>query len=286
MNMTFKLPEADKQLALQLWEMRDQSAFELGRLVSMWVKDQAEHDVTAKEVYAEFSQACKGASARTLRYYAETVAFYELADWEEFYALSFDHFAKAAYLERNNYVPKAKFALQWATTHGEGKGKGSLATVDRMMAEFLPQDEIEFRAAKRRTYAFNTLRAQIESLPKDTRKMAERLLLELEKIMNAQNGKKLFPDEQKAADDAMLDQIIEKVLEEAGAQRVSQANGVTVYSINKQPEFPQGIKVPGFATLTGIRTKEAAAGWGLKYKHPTVMWLKNRDRVYAVRSVT
>jgi hypothetical protein len=276
--MTFKLPDTDKQLASQLWETRDQSAFEIGRLVASWIEDQEKQGTPQKEVYREFSKACKGASVRTLRFYAETVSHFGEADWEEFYVLSFDHFAKAAFLARNGLVPSGRFALEWAVRYAEKEGKGNFATADTMLGRFLPQEEIRKRELKHRISAFKTIRGEIAGLPEDKRRMAERLLVELEKIM----GEKQKPVEKPTAEE--VDRLVEKVLKEAGAERSAQARGVTLYTIKKAPMIPKGAAQLGFFAVSGIRTPDAALLWGARNHHNEVLWLKGREQVYVLRS--
>ena len=190
--------------------------------------------------------------------------------------LSFDHFANAAYLDRNGLVPMAKFALEWALQLAEKKGKGNFATADEMLGNFLPQEEIERRALRTRSKAFVTLRKAIERLPEDQRKEADRLLSALEKILNGYK-----PEKKETAEE--LDRVLAQVKEEAKAERCAQDRGVTLYAIKAALQIPKGVKLPGFCSVSGIRDKEGALLWGARNHYTEVFWWKQRERVYALK---
>lgn len=271
----FKLPEDDARLALQYAEDTDMARFRLGKLVGARVEHYSDHGVPVGQIYSEFSRATRGLSVRTLRYYAETVKHFSESAWEEYCTLSFDHFANAAFLARNGLVPMAKFALDWALEFAEKKGKGNPATADEMLYNFLPQEELEKRLLRSRLSAFRTLRKAFDRLPEDLRKEAERLLSEIEEILNG------YKPEPKPEPEA-LGQIIEEIMEKAGAKRVAQDHGVTLYQINEAPEVPEDVKMPGYRTVSGIRDKAAALTWGARNHYTDVLWLAGRQRVYVL----
>ena len=54
---------------------------------------------------------------------------------------------------------------------------------------------------------------------------------------------------------------------------------IKVNEVKSRPEKLQGYSM----AMRGIRTREAAEAWGVKYGFPTVYWLKADEKVYGVR---